>query len=636
MHPVLARKGETVLLMGNEAVARGALESGICLAAAYPGTPSTEIVETLSEVAKDLKIWVEWSVNEKVAFETAYAAAISGVKSLTAMKHVGLNVAADILMSSAYAGVKAGFVIVSADDPGHHSSQNEQDNRWYGFISHIPVVEPSSPREAYYFTKESFKLSEKYGHPVILRTTTRLSHTRQPVTLEEDLPASPVCKGVFEKAIDRWVLVPGHAKKLKIKLLEIWKKIQYDTSEPFAKIINPGMKDVIIASGIAYSHVEEALRIAGLESKVTILKVNMPVPVPRKPVEEVLRNAERVLIVEELDPVVEKQVKSISKELGLACEIYGKEYIPENDELSLQVVYNGICRFSGKCDPVMWESIGELKLEPQIPPRPPVLCPGCPHRSSYYIVKTALNKAGIRKVIFTGDIGCYTLGFQKPFETQMTSFEMGGAIGIAHGLSKVVDEAIVAVVGDSTFYHAGIPGVINLVFNKGRAIPMILDNSVTAMTGHQPHPGTGVTAVGEPTVRILPENILRAIGFETFVINPLKVKDSISVLAKALEEFKDGKNIAIISRARCALEVLRDARKTKTVLPVYKVDPEKCTGCLACVNLSACPALVLEPDSRKPVIIEELCAGCGLCASICPFNAISVANTPTQDWEKLW
>lgn len=636
MHPVLARKGETVLLMGNEAIARGALEAGICLAAAYPGTPSTEIVETLAEVAQYTKTYVEWSVNEKVAFETAYAAAISGVRSLTAMKHVGLNVAADILMSSAYAGVKAGFVIISADDPGHHSSQNEQDNRWYGFISHIPVIEPSSAREAYFYVKEAFKLSERYGHPVILRSTTRISHTRQPILLEEDIPIEKACKGSFERVIERWVLVPGHARKLKSKLMEIWRKIQMETSEPFVKIINPGMKTVVIASGIAYSHVSEVLNLTGLDDKITVVKVNMPVPLPRKPIGEVLSTAEKVLVVEELDPIVEDQVKRISLEIGSTSKIFGKEYVPLNDELSVQAVYDAICKFLGSCSPQRWESIGDIKTDPPIPPRPPVLCPGCPHRSSYYILKTSLNRAGFRNVIYTGDIGCYTLGYQKPFETQMTSFEMGGAIGIGHGLSKVVDELVIAIVGDSTFYHAGIPGVVNLVFNKGRAIPVVLDNSVTAMTGHQPHPGSGYTATGEATAKILPEDVLKAVGFETYVINPLRVKESVATLQKALEEFKKGKNIAIVSRARCALEVLRDARRSRVVLPVYRVDPEKCTACQACVNLAACPALVVDPNTRKPVIVEDLCAGCGLCASICPYKAIQVSNTPSSEWEKLW
>ncbi|MEM1629041.1 MAG: indolepyruvate ferredoxin oxidoreductase subunit alpha [Desulfurococcaceae archaeon] len=636
-HYLLRPAGSNVLLLGNEIIARAALESGICVATAYPGTPSTEIVEVLASVAKKSGIYVEWSVNEKVAFETAYAAAISGVRALTSMKHVGLNVAADILMSSSYSGVNEGFVIVSADDPGQHSSQNEQDNRWYGLLSHIPVIEPSSPRDAYYLTREAFELSNRYKHPVMLRSTTRISHTRQSVIYDRDIPLNKKCKGFFEKNPERWVLVPANARKQKSRMMSTWRAIRENEGrEPFVKIFNPGMRKAIIASGIAFSHVYEALDYMDQLDKVTLIKVNMPVPLPPDPILKALRDSEEVLVVEELDPVVEYQVKSIVNEAGLVVRVHGKDLIPGDSELSIDAIYTPLAVFLGIEAKTPWSGIGEVTTDPPIPPRPPVLCAGCPHRCTFYVVKTALNKAGLRNPVFTGDIGCYTLGYQKPFETQSTSFEMGGSIGIAHGLSKVIDEPIIAVIGDSTFFHAGLPPALNIVYNKGHAVILVLDNMTTAMTGHQPHPGTGITAMSEATIRALPEKVLESMGYRVIVINPLRVKESINELAGFLELYKRGENVAIVSRMKCALEVLRDARRKGIVLPVYSVLGERCRACMACVKLTACPAMVLDKGSGKPFIIQSLCAGCGLCASICPFHAIVVTNKPSENWEVIW
>jgi len=636
-HYLLKPKGSKVLLLGNEAIARGALEAGICFAAAYPGTPSTEILEVLAEVADECGINVEWSVNEKTAFEAAYGAAISGVRSLTAMKHVGLNVASDILMSSAYSGVEDGFVVVSADDPSMHSSQNEQDNRWYGLISHIPVVEPSSPRDAYKLTKEAYKLSSKYKVPVILRSTTRISHTRMPIELEDEVFFERKCKGVFRKDYERWVLVPGNARRRKLELMKTWKTvIENEGREPFVSILNPGLKKAIVASGIAYSYVKEALDLMNALDKVTVLKVNLPVPLPVEPVKKVLEYADEVLVVEELDPVVELQLKSIAQTLGYKSRVIGKSVVPENYELSIETLYKPIADFLGSPAMDHWISIGTVKTDPPIPPRPPILCAGCPHRNTFYILRIAANKAGLKNPVFTGDIGCYTLGYQKPFETQSTSFEMGGSIGVAHGLSKSTDNPVIAVIGDSTFFHAGIPPALNVVYNDSNVAIVVLDNLTTAMTGHQPHPGTGVSATGKRTRRILPEKILEAIGYDVTVINPLRVKESVSIVTKAFENYRSGAKIAVVSRMRCALEALRLSRKKNIILPVYHVIEEKCTGCMACVKLTACPALILEPGEKKPRINPEICAGCGLCATICPYNAIEVKNKPSMNWETTW
>ncbi len=629
-------KGSTALLLGNEAIARGAMESGIGFAAAYPGTPSTEIIEALADVAKDVGFYVEWSTNEKVAFESAFAAAISGVRSLVAMKHVGLNVAADILMSSAYAGVNAGFVIVSADDPGQHSSQNEQDNRWYGFLAHIPVVEPWSPRSAYKLVKEAYRLSEELKHPVLLRSTTRISHTRQPVTYEDDIPKDIRTKGVFDRDIERYVLIPAHGRKQKPRLMSKWRKVMEEYGrEPFISIENPGRRDVIIASGISYAHVKEAVELLGSE-KFTVIRVSLPVPLPPKPILEAVADAEKILVVEELDPIVERQVAEILYRNGLSIELHGKDLVPENFELDLEKVYTAIKKFIGESTGSPWNPVEPIETKPPIPVRPPVMCPGCPHRNTFYIIKAAANKAGLKNPIFTGDIGCYTLGYQPPFRTQETSLEMGGSIGVAHGLSKVVDEPVIAVIGDSTFYHAGLPPSINIVYNKGHAIVLVLDNYYTAMTGHQPHPGTGLTATGEHTYRIPPEDLLEAMGYRTYVINPMNVRESIEKVVEAYKVYMEGEQVAIVSRMKCALQAVRKARRTGIKLPVYGIIEDKCTGCMVCVNLLACPAIIVPKDSKKPVILHDQCVGCGLCAQVCPFNAIEVVEEGSPNWMDAW
>ncbi|RLG81739.1 MAG: indolepyruvate ferredoxin oxidoreductase subunit alpha [Thermoprotei archaeon] len=623
--------------MGNEAIARGAIEAGICFASAYPGTPSTEIVEALADVAGKVGIHVEWSTNEKVAFEAAYASAIAGVKSLTAMKHVGVNVAADILMSSAYSGVNAGFVLVSADDPGQHSSQNEQDNRWYGLLAHIPVVEPSSPLDAYKLIKEAFKLSEKYMHPVIFRSTTRISHTRQSIELELDPFVERKCVGEFERNIERWVLVPAHGRKQKQRMMSIWRQIREEEgSPPFITVINPGMKKAIVASGIAYAYVDEVLDTINKKNEYTVVKVNLSVPLPLKPIKEVIEEAEKLVVVEELDPVVEMQIRSLAQEHGIAVRVHGKDLVPVNGELSLEIVYEVLARFEGREIAKPWKSIGRIKTNPEVPPRPPVMCAGCPHRSTFYILKVSANKAGLKNPIFTGDIGCYTLGYQKPFETQMTSFEMGGGVGIAYGLSKVVKEPVIGIVGDSTFYHACIPQSINIIYNMGKALVVVLDNYYTAMTGHQPHPGSGMLATGEKAPRIPAERILEAIGFKTYVINPMNIEESIEKVTNAYIEFKKGKPVAIVSRLKCALQVLRYARRSGIVLPAYGIEENKCTACMACINLLACPAIVVPSSSKKPEILEDICVGCGLCAYVCPFDAIVLKREGSPGWIKAW
>lgn len=630
----LEQVGKTVLLMGNEAVARGAVEAGISFASAYPGTPSTEIVETLARYANVLGIHVEWSTNEKVAFEAAYGAAMSGVRALTCMKHVGLNVAADPFMSSAYTGVRGGFVIVTADDVGMWSSQNEQDNRWYGLHAFIPVFEPYSPAEAKELTKEIFDFSENFEHPVILRTTTRISHARGPVQLGK--LRKPVW-GEFTKNAERWVIVPAHARKLRLKLLKRWSKIEEAVNNfPFNRIENPGSKKVIIACGITYGHVVDVLREMDKTNDVTLLKLSSTVPVPRKLVVKAVEDAEEVLVVEELEPIVEDKVKAILQEEGISAKVHGKDIVPRAGELTLNKVADFLVKFLNVSkQSVPWLGTHQ-EVSIEVPPRPPTLCPGCPHRATFFALKKAVSKLKM-KPVYLGDIGCYTLGVNPPYRVQDTCIEMGGSIGAANGLAVTTKQPMIAIIGDSTFFHAGIPPLINAVYNNTPFLTIILDNRTTAMTGHQPHPGTGMTASGGPAKILRPENIAKSIGVEYIdVVNPFKLDEAAEKIAEALKFVEEKRKPAVIvSSRKCALLVISDARRKNIKIPVYRVNLEKCTACTRCYNVFACPAIQVLEDG-KAYIDPMLCAGCGDCAQVCPVQAIEPTIKPGKEWEELW
>ncbi len=632
--PLLGGEGEKVFLLGNEAIARGALEAGVGFVAAYPGTPSTEIVEALASVAKDLGIHVEWSSNEKVAFEAAYGAAMAGVRSLTAMKHVGVNVAADPLMSSAYTGVKGGFVIVSADDPGMWSSQNEQDNRYYGLHAFIPVFEAYCPQEAKDVVRDLFDFSEKMGHPVIFRSTTRLSHSRGIVRLGK-LPR-PKTKGVFEKNPAKWTLIPQYARKHRVRLLEKWERIKKELATwPYNRFISNDSKYTIIAPGIAYGYVVDELRTLGVEHKVNVLKLSSTVPLPEDMIVKVLEVSEKILVVEELEPIVEVEVKRIAYDHGLASnvEIHGKDYIPQYSELTPNRVRTAIAKFIGLSVP----EYSPVKLSGlEIPPRPPTFCPGCPHRSTFYLLKKAVNSLRL-KPIYSGDIGCYSLAVLPPFEEQDIIIEMGGSIGAANGLAHVVDQPVIAIIGDSTFFHAGLPGMINSIYNDAPMLILVLDNRITAMTGHQPHPGTGMKATGEKARIIDIASIARASGVEYVdVIDPYDVSDAYVRLRKALEYVVNEKKTAlVVAKRACSLLVHSMALRKGIVTPLYIVDEDKCTGCGVCYDFFGCPAIV-PLSNGKAKIDPAMCTGCGVCAQICPFKAIRIIREGDKSWKELW
>lgn len=614
MGDLLAPPNTVEVLLGNEAIARGALEAGLNVAAAYPGTPSTEIGEALSIAAKKLGIYFEWSANEKVATEVAIGAAWSGLRSMTMMKHVGFNVAADAVFTLTYAGITGAMVIVSADDPHCHSSQNEQDNRHYSEAAGLPMLEPSNVQEAKDLTREAMELSHKYKIPFMLRTTTRINHQRGPVALGE-ITAKP-STGIFEPPEpDRYLQVGAIARRHHVELLKKLKEIQ-DISGNYAKIEGPKESEIgIITSGISYAHLKDALRISGLEAKV--LKLGMTFPLPDRMIGDFLRSINTVFIVEELDPFLEVRVKAIAKDYAPDVEILGKltGHMPQYHEYNIRTVLEGLSKAFGIKPPVDFSRIDERssKALSIVPQRPPVLCPACPHRSAGYALRRAAGRA-----VFVGDIGCYALLFQPPFKVEHVTHAMGSSIGIANGVSVATQQDVVALIGDSTFFHAGIPALINAVHNRRKIMVVIMDNRTTAMTGHQSHPGVPYDAIGREAPSIDLESLVKAMGVSYVkVVDPFDHKETENAFREALKT--DGVSV-VITRRECALLTVRNLRAQGRNIVPYKVNPEKCTYCRVCINTFACPAFV---DTGSLVEIDPaVCFGCGACVQVCPYDAI--------------
>jgi indolepyruvate ferredoxin oxidoreductase alpha subunit len=574
-----------VLLSGNEAVARGAYEAGVKVASGYPGTPSTEIIENL---AKYEEIYAEWSPNEKVAFEVALGAAIAGARSIVSMKHVGLNVAADPLFSSAYTGVKGGFVIVTCDDPGMHSSQNEQDNRRYAKFAKIPLIEPSDPKEAYEFIKIAFEISEKFEIPVLFRMTTRISHTKGIVEISE---RKEFGLKEYKKNPSQFLLLPSNARIRHKILEEKLKKIKEFSNETILNKIFEGKSKIgIVTSGISYNYAREVFEDAW------ILKIGMPFPFPDKILKEFGEKVEEIIAIEENEPFLEEEIKI------LGFKVKGKEYLPLCDELTPEIV-----RKAFKNEELPHPD------EIQTVKRPPQLCPGCPHTGVFY----SLSRL---KVTVVGDIGCYTLGALPPFNAMDTCICMGASIGNALGFEKANENfkrKIVAVIGDSTFLHSGIEGLMNVVYNKGSLTVIILDNRTTAMTGHQNHPGTGITVKGEKTKEVNIKDICKAIGvMNVYEINPYDLKETLKTIKSAIESDNP---CVVISKAPCAL--LKESRERFKKEKKKRINEEKCLGekCKACIRLG-CPAISIL--NGKAYISEMLCVGCGLCLQVCRVGAI--------------
>ena len=569
------------LLLGNAAVARGAFEAGVKVVSSYPGTPSTEITESVVEY-KD--IYVEWAPNEKVAAEVAIGASIAGGRAMSCMKHVGLNVMADPVFTVSYIGANGGLVFCVADDPGMHSSQNEQDSRHYAEAAKIMMLEPSDSSECKEFTKKAFSLSEEYDTPVFIRLSTRVSHSQSLVELcdPEEVALKP-----YEKNIPKHVMMPAMAKgrhviveERTLKLKALAENCEFNTVE------NNGSKIGVIAAGTTYVYAKEALG-----DKVDFLKLGMVYPLPEKLIKDFAENHDELWVIEELDPVIENHVKA----LGIKCK--GKENFTLLGEYSQNMIKKAVLGIET-----------EAVKDPVIPNRPPVLCVGCPHRGTFYVLK----KLG---VTVSGDIGCYTLGAVAPLQSVDTTICMGASVSAAHGMAKARGEEfnkkLVSVIGDSTFIHSGITGLIDIVYNKGNNTVIILDNSITGMTGHQENPTTGKTIRGEATRQVDLMALCKAVGVER-----VRVEDPFDLVGfeKAVkEELAADEPSVIIAQRPCAL------LKTVKYKGFCKVDSDKCKSCKMCMKLG-CPAISFKDG--KAVIDNSQCNGCGLCVGVCPFGAI--------------
>ncbi|MEB3774045.1 MAG: indolepyruvate ferredoxin oxidoreductase subunit alpha [Desulfurococcales archaeon] len=627
---VLAEEGRRVVMLGNVAIARGALEAGIGYAAGYPGTPSSEIIEALSVASRKLGgPIVEWSVNEKVALESAYGASLSGVPSMATMKHVGVNVAADPLFSLAYTGTPSSIVVVSADDPGMWSSQNEQDNRWYGVHAYIPVVEPSGVQDAKEATIEAFRISSEYGHPVILRTTTRVSHTRGVVEAGRIDAEKLRPRGRFTRNLERYTLIPAHARRLREDLLERWDRIEERLSRSSLNKIEGGGELLLLGVGLGYRYAAEAARLLGVEARIA--KLQTPIPLPSSFLHKALDGVSKVLVFEEGDPVVETLLKSFIHDEGLDVEVHGRSdgYLPRAGELGLDKAMRAIGALAG-VDPGL-PSPRELGLD--LPPRPPALCPGCPYRGVFPGLRKAVRRSRVEPV-YSGDIGCYSLGVLPPFRVQDTIVEMGGSIGLANGIAKTANGQIpVAIIGDSTFFHSGITGLVNAVHNRNPMLVIILDNRTTAMTGHQPHPGIDVGAMGEEAVGVDIEALVKAIGVEHVrVVDAFSIRGVEKAVTEALDYVRRERRPAVlIAKGSCILVALSQARRLGIKPPVYRVNPDKCRACTVCYTAFNCPAIFRVEDG-KAKINPVLCTGCGVCVDICPFDAFEPVEEPGKDW----
>ncbi|MFP3879757.1 MAG: indolepyruvate ferredoxin oxidoreductase subunit alpha [Dehalococcoidia bacterium] len=618
--------GERIFVLGNEAIARGAIEAGVQVAAAYPGTPSSEILEHLAEVAKEVDMYVEWSTNEKTAFEVALGASICGVRSMASMKHVGLNVAHDPLMTASHIRAKGGLVVVVADDPWAWSSQNEQDSRWVAQQAFIPVLEPSSVQEAKDMTADAFRLSEEFGQMFMVRSVTRIGHGRSDIALGEINRERR--KGSFKKDPSLYVYVPRTARINKPLMLERFEKIKKATNTmPYNKLqMADKAKLGVMACGLSYSYTMEAVKWLGLEDKVSVLKIGTPNPLPEELIINLLKSVKEVLVVEELDPFVELHVKAIAGEHNIAVNVHGKDIVSQIGELSTRKVTEAIAQLTKAKLPVDFSELDRLEKEaaPLLPLRPPALCPGCPHRASFRAITAAAQKLAREygtdiEPIYPSDIGCYTLGLNPPLQAVDTTVCMGGSFGIANGMARVVDAPIIAHLGDSTFFHAGIPPLIDAVYNKANVTMVVLDNSATAMTGFQPHPGTGYTATGGETVALKAEDVARACGVEFVeVVDPFNLKTATEAAEKAMRF--EGPAVLVFRRP-CAMIELRDKRKAGEKVIPYRVDQDKCNPkCNACIKLLGCPAIIKQGD--KVVIDASQCTGCSVCAQVCPYNAI--------------
>jgi len=627
--------GERVLLMGNEAVARGAVESNIEIAASYPGTPASEIIDTLALVAEEVNMHVQWSTNEMVAFEVAIGGALCGKRSMASMKHIGANWIVDPLMHAVYHGFNSSLIVISADDPSGHSSANEQDNRYMTLMAEIPALEPSDVQEAKDYVKIAAEISEKIRLPVMIRLVTRICHSRADVVLGE-IDRHPIEPNFHDDYYMDFVLGDGivgpkviprlheilHEKLKGVEDLAKEKslfKVERTFEGPYASI-------GIISSSVAVNYVLEFLKYNEMRGKINLLKLGLTNPFPEGMVSEFIDGLNSVIVVEEGEPFIERQLRGVAKSYNPGLKIFGKlsSHLPKTGELSFSLVKRAL---SAILDLKYDASPPKEKLEvlekstKMLTPRTLTMCSGCPHRAAFYAAKKAIRTVSKGRYIAMGDIGCYTLGMYPPLKFMQDVFCMGSSIGIANGIAQTgIKEPVIATIGDSTFYHAGIPALINATFNKANIKVMVMDNYVTGMTGYQPHPGSGETATGSKTKKVNIEDICRACGIDFVkIVDPYDQKSSVAVMEEAIQF--PGPAVVIFRRI-CAQEYLRIARKKGEEIIPCVVIKEKCTGCRTCVAAFGCPAICFDTKEKKSYINALECTGCKVCIAVCPYGAI--------------
>ncbi len=611
LEELIANEETRVLCLGNEAIARGAIEAGVQVFAAYPGTPSSEISMAMNAVAPKLGFYAEWSTNEKVAMETAFAASVSGVRAMTACKHVGLNVAADAFYSFMYMGCKGGFVTVVGDDPHCFSSQNEQDSRWLGVSAQFPIIEPSNPQEAKDYVKRAFDVSEKFEMPMLLRSTTRVSHARAEIQFNKF--ESNFREGEFEKT-NRFICLPALARANHPKLLERMEKIkEWLPTSGFSTIEGPDSHTEfgIITSGISYAYVKDALKT--LDRELPILKLGMVSPLDEQTILEFAKDKENIIFIEEVDPYLEDRISALFIQNGVIPKIHGKSsgITKKYHELNERLVTAALIKvIGGSIIPVNEIEIAVEETKEFVPFRPPLFCAGCQHRAAFWELSKVVRK---NKGIFASDIGCYSL---DPWVTD-TILCMGGGIGMANGFARVIkDKPIFAYIGDSTFFHTGMPALANAVYNKANINILVLDNRMTAMTGFQPN----------PTEEIDIADVAKSLGVEYVVVfDPYNFENGKKVFEDALKH--EGPTV-IIMRKICANEDWRRKRRSGEKIEIFHINPEVCIACGTCIVQYQCPAIrwsldTNSKDKKYSVIDPEMCTGCSVCSQICPVGAIS-------------
>jgi len=621
---VLSKEDKKAFMLCNEAIVRGALEADVKVVAFYPGAPASEILDTFSDALGSFDYQMEIATNEKVALEICAGAAFAGVRSLTAMKSVGANIASDMLFVLGYTGVRGGLVIVMADDPHAHSSQSEEDGRFFAPNTYLPMLEPSTPQEAKDMVKKAFEISERHRVPVIIRTVTRVNHQSGIVKLG-NIERSEFKKVKWKELKEEYTTLGEVARQKKLKMLERSARLlkEFEKSE-FNLTHNPESEVGIVTSSVSYLYVLEALKMLNLNDKVRILKLGTTYPLPKETISNFIRTLNEVIVVEELSPYLEKEIFVLAKDINSSIKIFGKSSgtFSEAWEYNPSIVAKGIAAALEIAYPGYEQIVQEAKqFKSTIPDRYPTFCAGCPHRATFVALSQALRIQASKgqEHYFSNDIGCYSMWVFPPISMTDSSLCMGASVGVANGLSHVIEERVVAAVGDSTFYHAAIPALIDAVHNENKFTLVILDNSVTAMTGQQSNPSTEFTAGGRQGKKVSIENICKAIGVEFLeIVDSYDVKNNVEVFRKALEY--DGLAV-VISRRECALYGDRNKRRRGEKIVPFYVDKQICKRPYVCLRTFYCPAYEID-DEQQPRISADICDGCSVCSKLCPIQSI--------------